>query len=59
MSDYEKAQQILYALMRICPSRAIVLLQPENVIKKCKSSEELDFYYSRLCRGNINNAKGV
>lgn len=50
MTDHEKAQQILYALMRICPSRAVVLLQPENVIKKCRNSEEVDFYYRKLCR---------
>lgn len=51
MSDYEKAEQILYALMRIFHSRAAVLLQPETVIKKCRSSEELDFYYNKLCKG--------
>lgn len=51
MSDYEKAQQISYALMRIFHSRAAVLLQPEDVLKKCRSTEELNFYYAKLCRG--------
>lgn len=50
MSDYEKAQQLLYALMRIYPSRAVVLLQPEEVLEKCRDSEELDFYYRELVR---------
>lgn len=48
MSDYEKAQRILYALMRIYPSRSVVYLQPENVIEKCEDSAELDFWYRRL-----------
>lgn len=48
MSDYEKAQHILYVLMRF--SRKAVLLKPENVIAKCENSEELDFYYRRLCK---------
>lgn len=50
MSDYEKSQQILYALMRIHPSRTVVYLQPENVIEKCENSAEIDFWYRRLCR---------
>lgn len=49
MSDYEKAQQILYVLMRIKSQRSIVYLQPEEVIEKCKSPKELDFYYTKLC----------
>lgn len=49
MSDYEKAMYILTALSRITLSRAVVLLQPEDIIKKCKDSEELDFYYRKLC----------
>lgn len=40
----EKAEQILYALMRICPSRNVVLLQADEILKKCKSAEELNFF---------------
>lgn len=49
MSDYEKAKQILCVLTRIYPSRKVVMMQPEEVIQKC-SSEELNFYYRRLCK---------
>lgn len=49
MTDYEKAQHIIDALARIKISRGIVLLQPEDIIKKCKSPEELNFYYRKLC----------
>lgn len=49
MNDYEKALYILTVLARIKLSREGVLLQPEDIIKKCKSSEELDFYYMKLC----------
>lgn len=51
MSDYEKAEQILYALMHIFRSSTVVRLQPEDVLKKCRSSEELNSYYAKLCRG--------
>ncbi|MCM1530146.1 MAG: hypothetical protein NC093_09155 [Alistipes sp.] len=51
MIDYEKAQHILYVLPRKNLSRAVVLLQPETVIEKCRSSKELDFYYNKLCKG--------
>lgn len=50
MNDYEKALYILTVLARIRLSREVVLLQPEDVIAKCESSEELDFYYRRLCK---------
>lgn len=52
MTDNEKAEQILYALMRICPSRNVVLLQADDVLKKCRSAEELNFFYRKLCGGN-------
>lgn len=52
MTDNEKAKQILYALMRICPSRNVVLLQVDDVPKKCGSAEELNFFYQKLCGGN-------
>lgn len=48
MTGNEKAEQILYALMRICPSRNVVLLQADDVLSKC-SSDELDFFYKILC----------
>lgn len=51
MTGNEKAEQILYALMRICPSRNVVLLQADDVLKKCKSAEELNFFYNKICRG--------
>lgn len=52
MTDNEKAKLILYALMRIYPSRNVVLLQADDVLKKCRSSEELNFFYRKLCGGN-------
>lgn len=52
MTDNEKAEQILYALMRICPSRNVMLLQADDVLKKCGSAEELNFFYRKLCGGN-------
>lgn len=47
MSDYEKAQCIIYAMMRF--SCVPVFLQPEDVLRKC-NSEELNFYYYKLYR---------
>lgn len=52
MTDNKKAEQILYALMRICPSRNVVLLQADDVLKKCGSAEELNFFYQKLYGGN-------
>lgn len=52
MTDTEKAEQIIYALMRICPSRNVVLLQVDDVLKKCRSAEELNFFYRMICGGN-------
>lgn len=50
MTNHEKAEQILYALMRICPSRNVVLLQPDDILSRC-SSDEIDFFYKCLCCG--------
>lgn len=52
MTDTEKAEQIIYTLMRICPSRNVVLLQVDDVLKKCRSAEELNFFYRKICGGN-------
>ncbi len=49
MTDYYKAQYILDVLARVNLSREVVLLQPKDIIKKCRSSDELDFYYQKLC----------
>ena len=26
-------------------------LKPEDVLKRCKTDEELDFYYEKICKG--------
>lgn len=55
MTDNEKAEQILYALMRICPSRNVVLLQVDDVLKKCGSAEELNFSTRNYAEGIIDD----
>lgn len=49
MTDYEKMQHILCALMRIYHSRDVVLTTAEKALERCDDSEMIDFYYRRLC----------
>lgn len=50
MTDYEKMQQILCVLMKICRSRDVVLTTAETALERCGDSEMIDFYYRRLCK---------
>lgn len=50
MTDYEKMQQILCVLMRICRSRDVALTTAETALERCGDSEMIDFYYRRLCK---------
>lgn len=51
MSDHDKAQQILFALMRIHSSRAVVLLTPEKMLEEF-GAEDVGFFYEKICGGN-------
>lgn len=48
MIDYEKAKWLLFIMTRIKPSAEVVFLQPGDILKKCRNSGELDFYYRKL-----------
>lgn len=50
MTDNEKAEQILYALMRICPSRNVVLLQVDDVLKKMQIGSGTEFFLLEIMR---------
>lgn len=49
MSDVTKAARILSKLASF--HRPAVYLEVEDILCKCKSSAELDFYYFWLCKG--------
>lgn len=48
MSNKEKADRILAVLARI-RAHDVIHLNAEDIIRKC-SQNELDLYYSKLCR---------
>lgn len=50
MTDYEKMQQILCVLMRICRLRDVVLTTAETALERCGDSAMIDFYFERLCK---------
>lgn len=49
MSDTTKAARILGKLAQI--HRPAVYLEIEDILSKCKSKAELDYYYFWLCKG--------
>ena len=49
MNKYEKAKKLCAALVKCCPNRNIFWkLSPAEILNKC-SSDELDFYFSKIC----------
>lgn len=59
MKDIEKAGVIADKLKQItanrgdCESLRGLILTPEEVLSKCSSREELDFYFSKLRKGGV------
>lgn len=54
MIDHEKAEQILYALMRICPSRNVVLLQSDDILRYIiRNNYSNEYAYTAMFRKRI------
>lgn len=51
MSDIEKAQALAIKLDSFSTDRCRIDVSPEDVLAKCESVNELNFYWTMLCFG--------